>query len=71
MIDSLRRALARLRSFFQKAPLDRDLDSEMASHLELAIAENLRRGLSATESRRQALVRFGSIVQASEQHREV
>src|SRR5215510_9736064 len=42
----------------------------MASHLEMAVEENLRRGMSAEEARRQALVRFGGVQQALEQHRE-
>jgi predicted permease len=70
MMDSLRQALQRLLSFFRKAPLDRDLDAEMASHLAFAIEENLRRGLSPEEASRQALVRFGGVSQSKEQHRE-
>jgi predicted permease len=69
-IAALRRVLARLRAFFRKALLDRDLDAELASHLALAIEENLRRGLSPQEASRQALVRFGGVAQAKEQHRE-
>src|SRR5215470_11116435 len=42
----------------------------MASHLEMAVEENLRRGMSPGEARRQALVRFGGVQQALEQHRE-
>jgi len=68
--DSLRRALARLRAFFHKAPMDRELDEEMASHLALAIEENLRRGLTPEEASRQALARFGGVTQARERHRE-
>ena len=37
MIDSIRQALNRLRAFFRKEPLDRDVEAEMAAHLELAI----------------------------------
>jgi len=36
----------------------------------MAVEENLRRGMSAEEARRQALVRFGGVQQALEQHRE-
>jgi len=60
----------RLRSLFRRAQLDRDLDAEMSAHLELAIEENLERGLALAEARRQALVRFGGPQQAKEQHRE-
>src|SRR3954453_8377915 len=42
----------------------------MASHLEMAVEENLRRGMSADEARRQALVRFGGVQLAIERHRE-
>jgi predicted permease len=70
MIDSIRQALNRLRAFFRKEPLDRDVEAEMAAHLELAIEENLRRGLPAPEARRQALIKFGGAEQAKERHRE-
>src|SRR5438477_6507463 len=56
--------------FFRRAQLDRELDAEMSAHLELAIEENLQRGLAPAEARRQALLRFGGAQQAREQHRE-
>jgi len=61
--------LQRLGSFFRKRPLDLELDAEMQSHLELAVEENLRRGLSAGEARRRALVQFGGVEQAKERQR--
>jgi predicted permease len=70
VIDSLRRALNRLRSFFRKDPLDCDLNAEMAAHLEFAFEENLERGMSPEEARRQAMIRFGGVDQARQQHRE-
>ena len=70
MTASLRQALNRLRAFFRKEPLDSDLEAEMAAHLELAIEENLQRGMRAEEARRQALIRFGGVEQAKERHRE-
>ena len=70
MIDWLKQLLHRLRSLFCGAQLDRDLDAEIASHVQLATEENLHRGLSPDEARRQALVRFGGPPQAKEQHRE-
>src|SRR5215472_11703867 len=42
----------------------------MTLHLEAAVQENLRRGMSADEARRQALIQFGGVQQALEQHRE-
>src|SRR5256885_16358715 len=70
MTHSLRQALSRLRAFFRKQPLDIDLDREMATHLDRAIEENLQRGMSVEEAKRQALIRFGGMEQAKEQHRE-
>jgi predicted permease len=70
MTHSLREAFNRIRSFFGKGPLDQELNQEMASHLEMAVEENIRRGMSAEEARRQALVRFGGIQQSVELHRE-
>jgi predicted permease len=70
MTDRLQQTLSRLRAFFHKQPLDHELDAEMAAHLEIAIEENLQRGLSPEEARRQALVSFGGAEQAKEQHRD-
>lgn len=67
--DSLRQGLQRLGSFFRKRPLDLELDAEMQSHLELAVEENMKRGLPAREARRQALVQFGGVEQAKERQR--
>ena len=70
MRQSLREAFNRIRSFFRKDPLDRELNEEMTSHLEMAVEDNIRRGMSAEEARRQALVRFGGVQQSLELHRE-
>jgi predicted permease len=65
-----RQAWQRVRAYFRKDPLDGDLDEEMAFHLELATEENMRQGMTAEEARRRALIRFGGVMQAKEQHRE-
>ena len=70
MRHSLREAFNRVGSFFSKDQLDQELNEEMASHLDMAVEENMRRGMSAEEARRQALVRFGGVQQALEQYRE-
>jgi predicted permease len=69
-MGAVRRALSRLFSFFRKPHLDAELEAEIAAHLEMAIEENLRRGLSPLEARRQALVRFGGMDLVKDQHRE-
>ena len=69
-MDSLRQLWNRVRAFFHKTPLDADLEAEMAAHLEMAIEENVQRGMSPGEARRQAMVRFGGVQQAREKQRE-
>lgn len=66
----LKLLLQRLRSSFSQSQTDQDLEMEMASHLEIAIEDNLKRGMSPEEARRQALIRFGGVEQAMQQHRE-
>ncbi len=66
----LQRIAQRLRSSFSHPQMDQDLDAEMAAHLEMAIEENIKRGMSAEEARRQALIRFGGVDQARQQQRE-
>ena len=69
-MSALRRLLFRLRAFFGTAGADQDLEAEIAAHLELAIEDNVKAGLSADEARRQALIRFGGIEQAKEEQRD-
>ena len=70
MIFSLHQFFHRVRSFFHRAEEEHELETEISSHLQFAIDENLQRGLSPVEARRQALVRFGGSQQAKEQHRD-
>lgn len=70
MKHSLQEAFTRICFFFRKDPLDEELNQEMATHLEMAVEENIGHGMSAEEARRQALVRFGGIQQSRELHRD-
>jgi hypothetical protein len=70
MFDVARQFARRLRSLFRAPQLDSELDAEMAAHLDLATEENMQRGMSLEEARRQALIRFGGAEQAKEQHRD-
>jgi predicted permease len=65
----VRRSWERVRAFFHKALLDRELDAEMASHLEMAVEDNVRRGATPEEARRRAMVGFGGVQQARERQR--
>src|SRR5271156_5293649 len=69
-MGTLREGLQRVLSFFHKQHRDSELDAEVAAHLELAGEENVRHGMTAEEARRQALIRFGGVVQAKEQQRD-
>ena len=66
----LQEAFNHIRSFFRGDPLDQELSQEMSTHLEMAVEENIASGMSVKEARRYALVRFGGVAQAREQHRE-
>lgn len=69
-MSALKRLFARVKAFFHKPQLDADLEDELATHLELAVDENLERGLPLEEARRLALVRIGGIEQAKNTQRE-
>lgn len=69
-MNSILHALQRVWAFLRKKELDTDLESEMAAHIELAVEENRRNGMTPDEARRQAMLRFGSLDSAKELHRD-
>lgn len=71
MTSFLRQLTARLRAFFRGGELDRDFAEEMSAHLELAAADNIRRGMAPDEARRQAALRLGGATSLQSQHRDV
>ncbi len=70
MFSRIRQFIARFEALWRPASLDRDLDAEMASHLQFAIDENAKNGLSPQEAERQARISFGGPQQARENHRD-
>jgi predicted permease len=70
MIDWIHEALQRARSCFRHKPLDGEFEAEVAAHIEFAVDENTRNGMSPEEARRRALIRFGGVQQSKERHRE-
>ncbi len=62
--------LRRLAALFRSRRLERELDVEMRSHLEMAEEMNRGRGMSAEEARRDALRSFGGVEQAKELYRD-
>ena len=66
----LRTFFLRLRNLFSKNKLDRELHDELAAHLEMHTADNLRAGMSPEEARRQALLSLGGLEQTKESVRD-
>lgn len=55
---------------FRRRRLERELDEELSSHLEMSIERNLRNGMSPSQARREALVSLGGVEQTKEIYRE-
>ena len=66
----LRAALARITGLFTKHRADDDLREELQAHLEMEIAENIRRGMHPSEARRKALLASGGLTVAAEAVRD-
>src|SRR5271170_4233191 len=69
MLNSMRTLLSRCAAFFGARRLDADLDEELRAHIDLAVAENLKRGLTREEARRAAMREFGGVTQVAETYR--
>jgi predicted permease len=67
---SLRAAIGRVLSLFQRRRIDADLDDEVRAHLELLASEYERRGLSGGQARLAARRAFGGIEQMKETYRD-
>src|SRR2546429_1542407 len=61
MIESILALAARLLSLFRRRGLDRDLDAELRSHLDMAVEHHLAQGMNSEQARRQALLDFGGV----------
>ena len=57
----LRRLFARLKNFSARRRADQRLREEIAEHLALQTAENLRAGMLPAEAHRQAMLKFGAV----------
>jgi predicted permease len=66
----LRAWLLRFGGLFRKSESDQEITEELASHLEMHVADNLRRGMNAQEARREALMKLGGVAQTEERVRE-
>jgi putative ABC transport system permease protein len=63
--------LRTVRGLLQRRRVERELDDELAFHLEMETQANVARGLSPLDARRAALAAFGGVVQAKEAVRDV
>ncbi|MGA8367318.1 MAG: ADOP family duplicated permease [Candidatus Acidiferrales bacterium] len=59
-----------LAELFHKEQRERELAEELESHLQMHIGDNLGRGMSPEEARRQALVNLGGMEQTKENYRD-
>src|SRR5262245_29838848 len=69
-MTSLRIFLSRLFGLFRRRKLEREMDDEIAGHLEMMIADHLHRGMSLEEARYLALRKFGGVEQVKETYRD-
>ena len=60
-----------LRSLFQRAQSERELDDELRFHLDRLTAENVEAGMSPKEARRRARIELGGVEQVKERVHEV
>ena len=65
------RIFRRLRALVSKRRRERELDEELAFHLEMLVAENVRAGMSPEEARLAARRSFGGVDQYKEECRDV
>ena len=65
------RALAlRALSSWRRGLWEKELDDELASHLDMHVADNVRAGLTPEEARRQAILKLGGVEQTKELYRD-
>lgn len=64
------RLISILRSLFRKPELDRDLDEELASYLEMLAEEKIRSGMGPAQACREARLELGGVEQVKERVRE-
>jgi hypothetical protein len=69
-MNPLRLLTFRLRALLQRTRIERELDDELRHHLDLASAENVKRGLPPEEARRAALLAFGGVERVKDEYRD-
>lgn len=69
-MTTLHQLVLRFLALFRRDQLDSELHDEMSAHLDLAMEEQLKSGMSPEQAYRQALIDFGGRQQAKENHRD-
>jgi hypothetical protein len=69
-MTALRVLFSRLSGLFGKSNIENDLDDELGFHLQMEVAENMRKGMSEDEARVTAKRRFGNMAQVKETYRD-
>src|SRR5260370_22112840 len=70
MSGRLRAWIQRMRGLLHNEQMDRELDDELKSHLEMHVADNLRAGMTAEEARGNALIKLGGVEQTKDSVRD-
>ena len=68
LMDLLRMFVCRCTALFRRR-LDADLDEELRAHIDLAVEENIEKGMPGDVARTKALVEFGGVTQTREAYR--
>ena len=68
-MKSIRRFLARVGQLVGRRTSERRLREEIAEHIALQTADNLRAGMPKVEARRQAMLKFGGVEAVKEEYR--
>ena len=66
----IKRWRKRIRTLIRRDAVERELDEELAFHLEMETEKNLRAGMNPEEARRQAAIKFGGVDRYKEKVRE-
>src|SRR5262245_52962529 len=69
-MKALRRWTARVSGLFGRSRRERELADEIESHLQLHTDDNIRRGMTPAEARRQAVLELGSAEALKEDYRD-
>lgn len=68
-MEVVRTLFSRIAALFRGSKLDEDLDDEVLAHIDLAVEENMKRGMTAQQARTTALRNFGGVAQTKERYR--